>query len=236
MTLNFTVGGVLQKMPTSGITDFDYWIFIPLDRTRQIFNTAESDLIFARIDDPEQAENISNNIEQLFPPFRITVLVPSLFVKQVDNVLTIVQIFLLAIASISLLVAGLGIMNIMTVSVMERTREIGIFKAIGAKSRTILGMFLSEAVLIGLLGGSIGILSGYGISYALAFLLSSFIPQQQNTVFQNPNTQPISITPIFSPEWTIIALVFGVGICIIFSLYPARKASKLNPVEALRYE
>jgi putative ABC transport system permease protein len=238
MNFSFTVGGVLQKMPTSGITDFDYWVFIPLERARQIYKTSESDLIFARVNDPEQSENIANDIEQLFPPFRITILVPSTFVKQVDSILTIVQIFLMAIASISLLVAGIGIMNIMTVSVMERTREVGILKAIGAKSRTVLAMFLSEAILIGLMGGLIGIFSGYGISYALAYALSSFIQpqQQQNTIFQNPVTQTITITPVFSAEWTVIALIFGAVVCIIFGLYPARKASKLNPVEALRYE
>lgn len=236
--LNFTVGGVLQKMPTSGITDFDYWVFIPLERARQIYNTSEADLIFVRVNDPEQSENIANSVEKLFPPFRISILVPSTFVKQVDNILTIVQIFLLAIASISLIVAGIGIMNIMTVSVMERTREIGILKAIGAKGQTVLSMFLSEAVLIGLMGGLIGIFSGYGISYALAYILSSFIQpqQQQNTIFQNPEAQPITVTPVFSAEWTVIALVFGVVVCVIFGLYPARKASKLNPVEALRYE
>jgi putative ABC transport system permease protein len=235
--VNFTVGGVLQKMPTSGITDFDYWVFLPLETVQQIYNTSEYDLIFVRVNDPEQSENIANSIQQLFPQFSITILVPSTFVKQVDNILTTIQIFLTAIASISLLVAGIGIMNIMTVSVMERTREIGILKAIGAKSRTILGMFLSEAMMIGLIGGVIGILSGYGISYALAYALSGFIqPQQQNTIFENPVRQTIAVTPVFSAEWTVIALVFGAAVCIIFGLYPARKASRLNPVEALRYE
>jgi putative ABC transport system permease protein len=235
---NFTVSGVLQKMPTSGITDFDYWVFLPLDWTRKIFQTEQSDLIFVRVDNAEQSESIANSIEELFPQFSVTILVPATFVRQVDSVLTIVQIFLLAIASISLIVAGIGIMNIMTVSVMERTREIGILKAIGAKSQTVLGMFLSEAILIGLIGGLIGIFTGYGISYALAYALSSFIQpqQQQSTIFQNPERQLITVTPIFSSDWTIVALAFGIAVCIIFGLYPARKASKLNPVEALRYE
>jgi putative ABC transport system permease protein len=233
----FTVGGTLQERGTPGITNFDYWIFIPLETARGIYHTEESDLIFVKVSDPEQSEAIAKNIEDLFPPFRITILVPLTFIKQVDSILNIVQLFLTAVASISLIVAGIGIMNIMTVSVMERTREIGVLKAIGAKNRTILAMFLGEAVLIGLIGGAVGILTGYGLSYGLAYILTGLIqPEPQNTLLQNPNTRPLTITPVFSLEWTIVAFIFAVIICIIFGMYPARKASKLNPVEALRYE
>jgi len=235
---NFTVGGTLQKKGTPGITNFDYWVFIPLETARTIYKTPESDLIFVKVYDPEKSEEIAKEIENLFPRFRITILVPLTFIKQVDNILNIVQLFLMAIASISLLVAGIGIMNIMTVSVMERTREIGILKAIGAKSRTVLATFLSEAVLTGIVGGLIGIFTGYGLSFALTYVLSSFMqPQQQNLVFQTPeNRQTIAISPVFSSEWTIVAFIFAIIVCIIFGLYPARKAAKLNPVEALRYE
>ena len=234
----FNVAGTLQKRGTPGITNFDYWIFIPLETARKIYDTNQSDLIFVKVFDVEKSEEIANEIEALFPPYKITILVPLTFIQQVDRILNIVQVFLMAIASISLLVAGIGIMNIMTVSVMERTREIGILKAIGAKSRTILVMFLSEAVLIGIIGGLIGIFTGYGLSFALAYMLSSFIqPQHQDTTFQTPEApQRIAISPVFSPEWTIIAFVFAILVCIIFGLYPARKAAKLDPVEALRYE
>jgi hypothetical protein len=88
-----------------------------------------------------------------------------------------------------------------------------------------------------LVGGVIGIITGYGISYALAYALSAFVqPKQSNPIFENPVRQTIAIMPVFSPEWTAIALVFGATVCIIFGLYPARKASRLNPVDALRYE
>jgi len=232
----FTTGGVLQERGTPGITNFDYWVFIPLETAREIYKKEESDLIFVRVTDSSQSERVAKDIEAMFPPFRITILIPLTFIRQVDNILSIVQLFLMAVASISLLVAGIGIMNIMTVSVMERTREIGILKAIGAKSRTVLAMFLAEAVLIGLMGGIIGLFTGYGLSYGLAFALTGLIQPQQNTTFQNPETHPLTITPVFSFEWTVAAFVFAILICIIFALYPARKASKLNPVEALRYE
>jgi putative ABC transport system permease protein len=232
-----TVGGTLQQKGTPGITNFDYWVFVPLETAREIYETVESDLIFVKVYDPEKSEDIAKDIEKLFPPFRITILVPLTFIKQVDNILNIVQLFLMAIASISLLVAGIGIMNIMTVSVMERTREIGILKAIGAKSRTVLTMFLAEAMLVGLIGGLIGIFMGYGVSYALAYALSRFIHPQQDTTFQTAEQpQRLTITPVFAPEWTIAAFAFAIIVCVIFGLYPARKASKLNPVEALRYE
>jgi len=79
--------------------------------------------------------------------------------------------------------------------------------------------------------------AGYGLSYGLAQILSNFMqPQRQETVLQAPETQRMQINPVFSPEWTIVAFVFAIIICIIFGLYPARKAAKLNPVEALRYE
>jgi len=232
----FTVGGTLLKTGTPGITNFDYWIFIPIETARKIYATQESDLIFAKVNSPEESEKIAEDIEALFP-FKITILVPLTLIRQVDNILNIVQMFLMAIASISLLVSGIGIMNIMTVSVMERTREIGILKAIGATSRTVLTMFLSEAILIGLMGGLMGVFTGYGSSYALAYVLSRFIqPQQQDTIFQTPETQRMAINPAFSPEWTIVALIFAIIVCIIFGLYPARKAAKLDPLEALRYE
>jgi len=240
-TGNFTVSGILDKGGTSGITNFDYWAFIPIETALEmrLFKDKPEpyQIILVKVSDPQYAESVGREIENLFPPYSITVFVPSALMRQVDNILNIVQMFLVAIGSISLLVAGVGIMNIMTVAVMERTHEIGILKAIGAKSRTVLGMFLAEAVLVGIIGGFIGAFTGYGLSYGLARILSNFMqPQRQETVLQAPETQRMQISPVFSPEWTIVAFVFAIIVCIIFGLYPARKAAKLNPVEALRYE
>ena len=123
---------------------------------------------------------------------------------------------LAAIASVSLPVGGIGIMNIMLVSVTERTREIGLRMAVGARGRDILVQFLVEAVTLSLIGGVIGIALGLGGSYAIAYFA------QWRT--------------LVSPEAVALAFVFSAAVGVFFGFYPARQASRLNPIDALRYE
>ena len=123
---------------------------------------------------------------------------------------------LLAIASVSLLVGGIGIMNIMLVSVTERTREIGLRMAVGARGRDILGQFLIEAVTLSLIGGLIGIGVGLGSAEAL------------NRMFE--------WRTLVSPDAVVLAFGFAAAVGVFFGFYPARKASRLNPIDALRYE
>jgi len=126
------------------------------------------------------------------------------------------------IAAISLLVGGIGIMNIMLVSVTERTKEIGLRKAVGARNKDILNQFLLEAITLTLLGGLIGFVGGTSISFVASIVLTKVL--QSNWVF----TIPIGAV--------ILSLVVATMIGLIFGIYPAKKASKLNPIEALRYE
>ena len=138
--------------------------------------------------------------------------------EQFDQILVTLTMVLGGIVSISLLVGGIGIMNIMLVSVTERTREIGICKAIGAKSNHILMQFLIEATLLSLLGGLIGLLSGYG----LGMLISNSIPD---------------FPPASVPLWAaLLALGFSGFVGILFGILPAAKAARLDPIDALRYE
>jgi len=138
------------------------------------------------------------------------------FMEFFDNLTKYVRIVAIAIASISLLVAGVGIMNIMLVSVTERTREIGIRKSIGAKRRDILWQFLIEAVVLSEFGGLIGILIGLGIGKLVEILT------------------PI---PADVPVWTVVlGLAFCSAVGLIFGVYPATKAAKLDPIESLRFE
>lgn len=128
----------------------------------------------------------------------------------------VMTMLLAAIASISLLVGGIGIMNIMLVSVTERTREIGIRMAIGARGRDVLTQFLVESVVMSILGGAIGV----GIGFAGSSILS----------------QLTGWNTVTSPTTVMVALAFSAGVGIFFGFYPARKASALNPIEALRHE
>ncbi len=132
-----------------------------------------------------------------------------------------IQLLLVAIAAISLLVGGVGIMNIMYVSVTERTYEIGLRKSVGAKRKDILWQFLLEAVVITLLGGLIGVILGIGLSWLVTF---------------GAATQGFDFAFIISWSGIVIACLFSIGIGLLFGLYPARKAAGLDPIEALRYE
>ena len=134
-----------------------------------------------------------------------------------------ITLFLGAVAGISLLVGGIGIMNIMLVSVTERTREIGIRKAIGAKRRDILAQFLIEATVVSVVGGAIGIAVGGGGSRLL-----------DGIRFGGPDAQPVST--LVTPDAIVLAFTVSVLIGLFFGVYPAIKASRLNPIEALRYE
>jgi len=136
----------------------------------------------------------------------------------------IIKILLTGIAGFSLLIGGIGIMNIMLVSVAERTREIGLRKAIGARPQDILVQFLIEAVLLCAFGGLLGLLLGVIFGSGVAWIVTSFIIKTISWP---------SALPLF---WAIVSLVFSAAIGIFFGLYPAVRASLLPPVEALRME
>jgi putative ABC transport system permease protein len=146
-------------------------------------------------------------------------------IAKVLNIISMVMTMLLgSVASVSLVVGGVGIMNIMLVSVTERTREIGIRLAVGARSRDILWQFLVEAMVLSLLGGIIGVIVGIGSSAAATYVVNLLLSGGTRWPFT------ISITAI------LISLVFAASVGIFFGYYPARKASRLDPIESLRYE
>lgn len=230
---SFTVAGTLKESGAGTLISIDNMVLIPLNTAKEIYKT-EYDMMFVKLVDQVYSERVAEEIKDMLQK-PVTALAPSVMVQRTGNILDMVELFLVGIAGIALLVAGIGIMNIMTVSVMERTREIGILKAIGAKNRNILSMFLAEAGLIGLTGGLLGIPTGYGLAHFLSFALSTMRPQSSNGIMQG-SEMSLTITPVLSLSWVVGALVFGIVVSLLFALYPARKAAKLNPVEALRYE
>ncbi len=155
-----------------------------------------------------------NRRHQQVPDFEVTV--PELLLKQQQRTKDIFNIVLGAIAGISLLVGGIGIMNIMFASVMERTKEIGTRLAIGAKKADVIAQFLSEAILISVAGGMIGVIIGV----VLSFLIKSFF----------------DITTIISFSSIIISFGVSAAVGVIFGYSPAKRAAERDPIESLRYE
>jgi len=223
----YKVIGLLESKGQSSVgQDQDDVIYIPLTTAQErMLGITYVQSINVQVSSQEKMEQVQAEIENLlrsrhhivagkdddFHVRNLTSLMET--VSQSTSMLTML---LGAIAGISLIVGGIGIMNIMMVSVTERTREIGIRKALGATFMNIMTQFLIESMVIGIIGGIIGIVFGCAASKIIA-QLGDF-------------TTVITITPI------IVSFIFSVGIGLFFGIYPARKAAKLDPIEALRYE
>jgi len=158
--------------------------------------------------------------------------------ETIDTAMNIITYFLAAIGGISLFVAGIWIMNIMNISVLERTREIGILKAMGTKDREIFGIFILESFLIGLVGAILGIILGI----LFAFGATTYI-NRNGTILgsmrgEDNSTSPLNVqfSPVFSFLMIFESLLFGLVVSVIFGLLPARKAARMHPINAIRYE
>jgi putative ABC transport system permease protein len=227
---NYQVVGVMASKGQTGFTNEDDQVFIPLSTAQVKFGGAGNTSLGAinvqvasgEMMDFAQAEltAILRARHGLSPSqaddFNIRSQVQIMeMVQQTTGTFTIL---LGSIAAISLVVGGIGIMNIMLVSVTERTREIGIRKAVGAKRRDILMQFLVEAVVLSGLGGIVGVLVGWGSAQLLSRLASELL------------------STLVTPDSVVMALGVSVAIGLFFGIYPANRAARLNPIEALRYE
>lgn len=214
----YTVIGILAKRGSLFGIDQDNAVSIPITVAQKEFNITNVNVIYISAKNASQIPFVKSQAEHILLK-RLTeddfnIQTQDTALATVTNITNILSIALGGIAAISLLVGGIGVANIMLVSVTERTKEIGLRKALGAKRSDILKQFLLEAVILSLLGGTIGILLGLGVSYGLSKL---FVSQ---------------VTP-----WSILlAFSFSVAIGITFGMAPAVKASRLSPIEALRYE
>lgn len=230
-TFQVRVQGVLKEVGGFGIGGpSDTGVYLPIETVEEVFNTTKCDMIIVKLHNSDSA-TITNTTKAITEYFgdQVTVTSSKTVLSLLTSIFSTIQLFLGGIAAISLLVAGIGIMNIMIVSMIERTREIGTLKALGMKSRTVLAIFLGESVFIGLIGAVIGIASGWALANVVATVLGS-------GTFGGGGGGSFAITPVLSPEVFAGSLAFGIGISVIFALYPAWKASRLKPVDALRYE
>jgi putative ABC transport system permease protein len=228
--VNFTIVGVLASMGTTSMGSSDDTVLIPLTTAQRLLKTTQVKTFYVQASNSSTVDTAMSYL-QIFLDKKYNLPISSTTSDtnkyfRVMNETSLLQTatstqqsmtnMLSGIAAISLVVGGIGIMNIMLVSVMERTREIGIRKALGAKRKAILLQFLIEAVFVSGIGGIIGVLIGIGGSELL----------------QTYNHTAIQL----SASVILAAFAFSVTVGVVFGLYPANKASKLNPIDALSYE
>jgi putative ABC transport system permease protein len=228
----FRVLGVTKAQGGSGFTNEDDRVLVPLTtaQTRLLRRGRdEVDMIIAQAVSAEAVVEAQQEISVLLQARHgtpigaedVTVFTQQNFIATAQSITGVLTIFLGGIAAISLLVGGIGIMNIMLVSVTERTREIGLRKAVGARKRDILIQFLTESSLLSLLGGLIGIALGWALSMAVGAIARA---------------SDAELNPAVSLDAVLLATLFSAAVGLFFGLYPAKRAADLEPVEALRYE
>jgi putative ABC transport system permease protein len=224
----FTVIGTFEKRRqgiSGGSNPEDNIAIMPVTTLRKLYPNNKDYVIFAKASDPSQVGQAVEEIRELLrrkrrlpndKPDDFALFTSDYFLDLWNKISGLIFILMFAVASVGLLVGGIGVMNIMLVSVTERTREIGVRKAIGAKRGNILAQFLIEAVTLSGIGGVIGVIGGSGLTLLLKYGLR--------------------MPAVLSLVWIMTALILCALIGIVFGVYPAWKAAKLDPVEALRYE
>jgi len=229
----FRIVGVLAPQGGGAFGSADNQVIVPLStaQSRLLSRPGEGtvDIIYIQAVDFQAVPAAAEEVAQVLRTRHrtpigeddFTVFTQESILSTIQSVTGVLTIFLGGIAAISLLVGGIGIMNIMLVSVTERTREIGLRKALGARRRDILIQFIAESSLLSLIGGVVGILFGWLISFAVGRVAAA-----------TGNT----FTPIVGVDAVILATVFSASVGLFFGIYPANRAAGLEPVEALRYE
>lgn len=217
----FKIIGVIKKSDAGASlgTNLDDAIYMPINTANQVSNSKQIFRIIAQVNSPENISSTQEAIKQALKQNHggqedFSVLTQEDLLSTFNTILDLLTTFVVAIAAVSLLVGGIGIMNIMLVSVSERTREIGIRKAIGATSGNILSQFLIEAIILSVLGGLLGL----GLSYLVGKIIEKFA----------------GITPVFSIKALMLAIGVSLFVGVVFGVAPAVKAARKRPIQALK--
>ncbi len=231
--ITFKVIGVLTAKGGSGMGNQDDMVVVPITTAmaRLSRNRAGSGNVISQISvQVVDAKQMDAAIEQIGAVLRdrhniryeddFTVRSQQDMLESATAITDVLTLFLGGVAGISLLVGGIGIMNIMLVSVTERTREIGIRKAIGATKKNVLSQFLTEATILSVLGGLVGVATGAGIAHLISGV----------------SVGTMTLQPVISMDSVLLATLFSLGVGLFFGIYPAFRAASLNPIDALHYE
>jgi putative ABC transport system permease protein len=233
-TLNLRVAGVLAE--TGG--EPDYSIYLPLEQVRVLsewangtrinYNKTGYNQVIVKVEDPDQATEVADQITAM----GFQAITPQSFLQGINNTFLILQIIFGGVGAIALLVAAIGIANTMAMSILERTREIGLMKAVGATNRDVLSLFLGEAAGIGFIGGVGGVVIGWLAAQAINVVALIYLAGQAS----EQGGPPPSVA-VYTPLWLpLFALAFSTLMGMLSGLYPALRAATMIPVLALKYE
>lgn len=230
---SFVVRGILAEMGTSGMfLPVDKMAFMSLPAATSFFDTAgDYSGVNVITSGPEKAEQVAVEIRRLYGR-SFEVYTSKTMIQLIQNILGAFSMFLGSVASVSLIVASVGIFAGLYTSVMERTREIGLLKAIGFKKRGILGVFLCEATLIGIIGGLLGDLLGVGLGYGMAVIAGQVRGEFTGELAEG--SVIAYVPPAFTVENFLFIMAFSIAVSMLAGAYPAWRASRLDPVVALR--
>jgi putative ABC transport system permease protein len=225
----FFVSGIFSKQGM-GTTSSDTILLMSIRDFKSLTGQSNISIVYLRVYDVNDAESIASSVENVVnenhgrKDFASATTMTSVL-ETVQSIIGILQLVLVAIASIALVVASIGIMNTMLTSVMERTREIGIMKAIGATNKDIMSIFIIEGILLSSIGGIFGIILGVFGSQGLTMILNSFMMMGGS-----------GLAPVITIMSVVLAVAVSIIVGVLSSLYPAWKAARMSPIEAVRYE
>ena len=250
-TTTLQVVGLMNTYGSLSFIPIDSAIFMPIGAAQRLLNRMTFNILLVEAVDVGQVSNVLNTLTQIYGN-SISATSTQQLTESVSSIIGLFGVLLGSIAAISLTVASVGILNIMFVSVIERTHVIGILKSVGFRDRDVLSLFLSEALIVGILGGLSGIAAGWGMTFLMPILLSGlFSGNAPPSSTQRPppgfgggggggggmgGFSSLSYVPIISPEIVLTSFTVAILISIVAGLYPARRASKMDPIKALKYE